>query len=92
MKPLSKTKFAAIDSAAVHALGVVRPNQLPSVVGFSHHTARRTADFPAPVQLSKRSIGWRVSDLTAWLDARPVGYMTVAAASPNLSRIRDQAA
>jgi hypothetical protein len=46
-----------------------------AVVGFSHHTARRIADFPAPVQLSARAIGWRRYELLAWLDARPRGYL-----------------
>ena len=54
--------------------GIVRPRGLDDVVGFSHHTARRTADFPAPIQLSARAIGWRRSELLAWLDARPRGY------------------
>jgi predicted DNA-binding transcriptional regulator AlpA len=55
--------------------GIVRPQDLADVVGFSHHTARRTADFPAPVQLSVRAIGWRRSELLAWLDNRPRGYL-----------------
>jgi predicted DNA-binding transcriptional regulator AlpA len=55
--------------------GIVRPQDLHEVVGFSHHTARRTPDFPAPVQLSVRAIGWRRSELLAWLDARPRGYL-----------------
>ena len=54
--------------------GIVRPQDLADVVGFSHHTARRTPDFPAPVQLSARAIGWRRSELLAWLDGRPRGY------------------
>lgn len=28
--------------------------------------------FPAPVQLSERRIGWRRSDIEAWLRSRPV--------------------
>jgi len=55
--------------------GIVRPQDLHEVVGFSHHTARRTPDFPAPVQLSARAIGWRRSDLLTWLDGRPRGYL-----------------
>ena len=88
----SKVKLTPVDPTNGSFEGVVRPAQLPHVVGLSHHTARRTPDFPAPVQLGKRSIGWRMKDLIAWLDSRPVGYLTIAAASPNLSRGRDQAA
>lgn len=28
-------------------------------------------DFPKPVQLAKRRVGWLVSDLDAWLASRP---------------------
>jgi hypothetical protein len=31
-------------------------------------------DFPEPVQLSARAIGWKRSELQAWIDARPRGY------------------
>lgn len=55
--------------------GIVRPQDLPSVVGFTVHTARRTPDFPSPIQLSKRSIGFKRSELQAWLENRPRGYM-----------------
>jgi prophage regulatory protein len=27
-------------------------------------------DFPRPLRLGKRAVGWRESDLTAWLDSR----------------------
>ncbi len=83
------SKANQLDSTST---GVVRPSQLPQAVGFSHHTARRTPGFPAPIQLGPRSIGWRVRDLEAWLDTRERGYMTVQAASPNLGRRRSRAA
>lgn len=59
---------------------IVRPQDLAQVVGFSHHTARRLADFPAPVQLSARAIGWRRSELLAWLDSRPRGFLPTESA------------
>jgi Prophage CP4-57 regulatory protein (AlpA) len=54
---------------------IVRPQGMKPVVGFTHHTARRIEGFPKPIQLSPRAIGWRRSELLAWLDARPRGYL-----------------
>lgn len=43
------------------------------VVGLSPRTIYReikAGRFPKPVQLSSRRVGWRESDITAWLAAR----------------------
>ena len=32
---------------------------------------RQRRAFPAPIRLSENRIGWRTSDVRAWLDARP---------------------
>ena len=31
----------------------------------------RRGDFPAPVKLGARAVGWRRSDIEAWLESRP---------------------
>jgi len=31
----------------------------------------RAGRFPAPITLGANSIGWRESDITAWLESRP---------------------
>jgi len=31
---------------------------------------RRDGDFPAPLRLSTNRVGWRTSELRAWLDSR----------------------
>lgn len=28
-------------------------------------------DFPSPVRLTARTVGWRAQEVTAWLEARP---------------------
>ncbi|MFY3170833.1 helix-turn-helix transcriptional regulator [Achromobacter xylosoxidans] len=28
-------------------------------------------DFPSPVKLTARSVGWRAREVTAWLESRP---------------------
>lgn len=34
------------------------------------HDAIKRGDFPAPLQLSARAVGWRRSDVEAWLASR----------------------
>jgi len=43
------------------------------IVGFSRRTLYSEISrgaFPKPVQISKRRVGWRESDLRSWLNAR----------------------
>ena len=30
-------------------------------------------EFPRPVRLGRRAVGWRVDDVEAWIEARPQG-------------------
>lgn len=32
----------------------------------------QAGDFPAPVSLSTRAVGWREEDIEAWINSRPV--------------------
>jgi prophage regulatory protein len=34
------------------------------------HEAVKRGDFPAPVKLGARAVGWRRSDVQVWLEAR----------------------
>jgi len=48
--------------------------QLPTVVGLSKATIdnmRKKNEFPAPVVLGGRKVGWPVETIKAWLAARP---------------------
>ena len=50
--------------------------RLPEVLGLtglcrsSLYKALKEKSFPEPVLLGKRAVGWRGSDLTAWIDSR----------------------
>ena len=50
--------------------------RLPAVLGLARMShswiclAVQEGRFPAPIQLGARAIGWKRSDLQAWLDSR----------------------
>jgi prophage regulatory protein len=52
--------------------------RLPEVltrVGFAASTVRalvRTGEFPRPVRLGRRALGWKESSITDWLETRPL--------------------
>lgn len=57
---------------------IMRLPELQETVGLRRtaiYDAVKAGDFPKPVQLSKRAVGWRVEEVEAWLRSRP----TVAA-------------
>ena len=56
-KAIARTKIAA-------AILGVTPKHL-------HELAKRE-DFPAKVRIGSKAVGWRVSDLEAWIDAQIV--------------------
>lgn len=59
-------------------LSVLRPRQVCHLLGISRgslHAKVRAGEFPKPLQLGERSIGWRQSDIRAWLDQRPRGFL-----------------
>lgn len=33
----------------------------------------KRGDFPKPIKLGRRSVGWRIEDVEAWMSARPMG-------------------
>ena len=54
--------------------GLIRQSQLiPGIVPVSSATLWRWikgSNFPKPVKLSSRMVGWRVEDVRAWLESR----------------------
>ncbi|MCZ0942507.1 MAG: AlpA family phage regulatory protein [Gammaproteobacteria bacterium] len=51
--------------------------------GMSESTIRRAVkrgDFPQPVRLSARAIGWRVRDIEQWEESRAPGFLSPDAA------------
>lgn len=55
-------------------VGLIRKPQLEELVGSSYSTIRRLmlrGEFPRPVQIGPRAVGWRAGAVKAWLASRP---------------------
>jgi prophage regulatory protein len=53
---------------------ILRFNEVARVTGLgrtSIYDGIRTGDFPAPVKLTKHAVGWRSSEIEAWIASRP---------------------
>lgn len=51
----------------------IRPRDLPHITGLSRTTIwrlERSGDFPNRIRLSAGAVGYRMSDIQAWLDSR----------------------
>jgi prophage regulatory protein len=56
-------------------MAILRYADLPRAAGMSVSTARRmiaTGDFPPPIRLGQRTVGWQTETINAWLQARTV--------------------
>lgn len=56
-------------------IGIYRRREVLELIGAGDNTIRRLmerGEFPRPIQISPRSIGWKKSDVHAWIDSRPV--------------------
>jgi len=54
---------------------VVRRAEVQAITGLSRssiYEAMAIGDFPKPIRIGKRAVGWRLSAIMAWLDARRV--------------------
>jgi prophage regulatory protein len=53
---------------------VLRPKELAASLGIArstlHSWVKSSEDFPKPVRLGPRALGWRVHDVIAWLERR----------------------
>lgn len=53
---------------------IVRERELEPIDGLSRSTRRReiaAGRYPKAIQLTDYTIGWRLSEVQAWIDARP---------------------
>jgi prophage regulatory protein len=53
---------------------VLRRKEVEALVGLSRsaiYASMDRGDFPRPIQLGRRAVGWRSTDLDRWLDSRP---------------------
>ena len=46
------------------------------------YRAIKDEGFPAPIQIGKRRVAWRLDEVDAWIAARPVGVRTCNANAP----------
>jgi predicted DNA-binding transcriptional regulator AlpA len=56
-------------------LTIIRPKALARELGVSSVTLwrlRQRRDIPAPIQISSGVVGWRRSDIEAWLEKRSI--------------------
>ncbi len=54
---------------------LLRRRQVEEVTGLTRSSIYRlmqTGQFPRPVRVGPAAVRWRVSDITAWLESRPV--------------------
>jgi prophage regulatory protein len=52
---------------------IIRTRELIGIIGVSRttlHRLRKSGGFPAPVQISQKSIGFRESEVRAWMESR----------------------
>jgi len=57
------------------ALRILRRKQVEERIGLARsslYALIATNQFPRPVQLSKRAVGWRVEEVEAWIASRLV--------------------
>jgi len=55
----------------VSKLKILRAAELASLLGISQTSLwrwRQKGDFPQPIALGPRMVGWRISEVEAWLD------------------------
>ena len=55
------------------ALAILRRKQVEARTGLKRSTLYAkiaSGEFPAPIRLGSRSVGWLESDVTSWLQAR----------------------
>ena len=71
-------RITAYDMNAIPAESILRMPQVRAITGLSKSSiyakiAHGDAhyDFPKPVRLGARSVGWLASDIFAWVAARP---------------------
>lgn len=52
---------------------ILRKPRVLACIGMGNtwlHEAVKRGDFPAPVKLGARAVGWRRADVEAWLESR----------------------
>lgn len=56
---------------------IMRRPEVEKMVGLSRsaiYAAMDRGDFPRPIQIGRRAVGWKFVELEAWLESRPISY------------------
>ena len=62
----------------MNTIAILRKRQVEDLTGRSYSSLRRDmqrVEFPMPVQIGPRAIGWRTEHVQMWLDARQVAHL-----------------
>lgn len=54
---------------------ILRRNEVENLIGLSRsaiYAAMDKGTFPRPIKLGARAVGWKLTDILAWLEAREV--------------------
>ena len=54
---------------------LLRRRQVEDITGMSRSTIYKmmqSGEFPRPVRIGPAAVRWRTSDITAWMESRPV--------------------
>lgn len=58
----------------METIRIMRRPEVEKVIGLSRsaiYAAMDRGDFPRPVQIGRRAVGWKSNDVIGWLDKRP---------------------
>ncbi len=56
---------------------MLRRPDVERMVGLSRsaiYAAMDRNDFPRPVQIGRRAVAWKLKDIEAWLESRPLSF------------------
>ena len=59
---------------------LLRRRQIEEITGLSRSSIYRlmqTGDFPRPIRVGPAAVRWKASEITAWLESRPVARSEV---------------
>ena len=59
---------------------ILRSAEVLRLIGLSRATLWRMTklgDFPVPVKLGRRCVGWRASEVQDWIESRPRAHVEV---------------
>ncbi len=73
MSSITNTTTQPINDAPRAALTILRRPQVQSATGLSCaaiYAAMSRGEFPRPVRLTAKAVGWRSTDVSAWIESR----------------------